>query len=394
MCDSLLSIGVSCHLKQSTRNGTVIVLVAVLLVVLLGCVALAVDIGYLYVARTELQRAADAGALAGVQGLGRTLQSPFGEYLFAEKIFSQAKSLAEANSCAGKSVYVDRQRDIKAGYLSNPNDRNAVLQTVALDQCNTVQVTVRRDTSNPLGPIRLFFAPIFGIHYAAVSASAAAALDDRFYAYSPTTSGLGGIKAIPIGIHVDDWNDKIEVGNGSDQFGYDSYSDSVTKSPDGAAEISLYPGKTNAPGNFGILFMGTGKQGTSHIVDQIANGLTKEDLIDITGKPMIEFHDYDSGAAVNYDINGDPGIKAGLGDALHVGDKIGFFLYSQVVEGGSNSVFTIVGMRFGRIMKMDASAGNDGNTVIQPIPHYGPDILTSPNVPSTDRLIGTIKLVR
>ena len=109
---------------------------------------------------------------------------------------------------------------------------------------------------------------------------------------------------------------------------------------------------------------------------------------------MIEFHDYESGAAVNYDISGDPGIKAGLGDALHVGDEIGFFLYSQVVESGSNSIFTLIDMRFGRIMKMDASAGNDGATVIQPIPHYGPDIITSPNAPSTDRLIGTLQLVR
>ena len=40
-------------------------MVAVLLVLLLGCVALAVDIGYLYVVRTELQRTADAAAMAG-----------------------------------------------------------------------------------------------------------------------------------------------------------------------------------------------------------------------------------------------------------------------------------------------------------------------------------------
>ena len=105
MCKFIFSIGVFDDLKQSTRNGTVVVLIAVMLVVLLGCVALAVDVGYLYVARAELQRAADAGALAGVQGLGRGLESPFGEYLVAENVFGQAKSLAEANSCAGKNVY-------------------------------------------------------------------------------------------------------------------------------------------------------------------------------------------------------------------------------------------------------------------------------------------------
>ena len=68
------------------RKGTIIVMVAVMLVVLLGCVALAVDIGYLYVARAELQRAADAAALAGAQAMGRDYDSPFGEYLYPEDI--------------------------------------------------------------------------------------------------------------------------------------------------------------------------------------------------------------------------------------------------------------------------------------------------------------------
>ncbi len=368
-------------------------MVAVFLVVILGCAALALDIGYLYVARAELQRTADAAAMAGAQALGRDFDSPFGEYLYPNDIYSQAESYAQSNKVVQEAVVLNRNADIIVGYLANPQDRSAALQIVALDQANAVQVIARRISGNG-GEIPLFFAPIWGINSSAVGASAIAVLDDRFYAYTPTTSGLGCIKAIPIGVHVDDWNDKIEAGNGSDRFGYDTSSDSLIRAPDGVVEIDLYPGKTGAAGNFGILSIGTGKQGTSHIVDQITNGLTKEDLIDITGKPMIEFHDYESGAAASYDVSGDPGMKAGLGDALHVGDKIGFFLYSQVVEGGSNSVFTIIDMRFGRIMKMDASAGNDGATVIQPIPHYGPDIITSPNAPSTDRLIGTLQLVR
>ncbi|KKL08384.1 hypothetical protein LCGC14_2576400, partial [marine sediment metagenome] len=56
--------------------GAIIVMVAVMLVVLLGCVALAVDIGYLYVARAELQRTADAAALAGVSELPESPESP------------------------------------------------------------------------------------------------------------------------------------------------------------------------------------------------------------------------------------------------------------------------------------------------------------------------------
>ena len=47
------------------QKGYVIVTTALLLVVLLGFGALAVDVGLLYSARTAAQRAADAAALAG-----------------------------------------------------------------------------------------------------------------------------------------------------------------------------------------------------------------------------------------------------------------------------------------------------------------------------------------
>ena len=51
------------------RRGATIVFVALAMVALLSFAALAVDLGYLYVVRNELQNAADAGALAGAQVL-------------------------------------------------------------------------------------------------------------------------------------------------------------------------------------------------------------------------------------------------------------------------------------------------------------------------------------
>lgn len=55
--------------KDSRRRGAVAVLVATSLVVLLGFLALTVDVGYMYVATAEMQRTADASALAGAAGL-------------------------------------------------------------------------------------------------------------------------------------------------------------------------------------------------------------------------------------------------------------------------------------------------------------------------------------
>ena len=50
---------------KTCERGQVLVLVALVLVVLLGFAALAVDVGYMYTVYQELQRCADAGALAG-----------------------------------------------------------------------------------------------------------------------------------------------------------------------------------------------------------------------------------------------------------------------------------------------------------------------------------------
>ena len=53
--------------RRSGERGQTIILVAVALVSLLGMAALAIDVVTLYVARSEMQRAADAAALAGAK---------------------------------------------------------------------------------------------------------------------------------------------------------------------------------------------------------------------------------------------------------------------------------------------------------------------------------------
>ncbi|MCA9266954.1 MAG: hypothetical protein KDA41_00710, partial [Planctomycetales bacterium] len=46
------------------RKGNVLVLSAVLMVMMVAMLAFAVDVGYIYVSRTQLQRSADAAAMA------------------------------------------------------------------------------------------------------------------------------------------------------------------------------------------------------------------------------------------------------------------------------------------------------------------------------------------
>src|SRR5438874_127909 len=55
--------------KNTRRVGSVLPAVVICLVALLGCVALAIDIGMMMVARTQCQTVADAAAMAGARTL-------------------------------------------------------------------------------------------------------------------------------------------------------------------------------------------------------------------------------------------------------------------------------------------------------------------------------------
>ena len=57
--------------KLKDERGVSAIVVAVVLVMLIGFLALAIDIGYLYATKNELQNTADAAALAGAGQLGQ-----------------------------------------------------------------------------------------------------------------------------------------------------------------------------------------------------------------------------------------------------------------------------------------------------------------------------------
>lgn len=79
-------------LKSQRQRGAVMILFAVSLTVLLGFMALVIDLGRTYVVRTELQNAADAAALAGAKDLNQT-------------VAGVTSAVATAIAMAGKNNY-------------------------------------------------------------------------------------------------------------------------------------------------------------------------------------------------------------------------------------------------------------------------------------------------
>lgn len=129
---------------RACERGQVLVVVALAFVALLGFAALAVDVGYMYTVRHELQRCADAGALAGASGFIPSVNPPIA--------ILRAQDYASRDA-VGTSPLVGAT-EVLVTYL--PPDR------------------IRVDTHRT---VNLFFARIFGWNNTTVAAYAIAGVE-------------------------------------------------------------------------------------------------------------------------------------------------------------------------------------------------------------------------
>lgn len=158
------------------QSGAAAILVAFLMIVFLGIAALALDVGYLYVVRTELQNAADAAALAGAGRLyprsvtGAVISVVPPEWGSAEAAADYPQ--APANRAAGVTL---TDYEVRTGYWNLVSGNlKSPLSTQGLQDAPAVQVTVRKTGGLNSGPVQLFFARAIGIGNADVSATATA----------------------------------------------------------------------------------------------------------------------------------------------------------------------------------------------------------------------------
>ena len=176
------------------RRGTVLVLTVLLMVVFLGLVAFAVDLGYVLHARTELQRTADACALAAAK------------YLPDE---SAATSAAQVVATENRAT-VGPDLDV-SGIAFGVWDRDSATFTAPPpfgNQANAVRVTLER-TEAAGNPLSLFFARFLGEATADASASATA-MYDRWLC-GPFV-GIDWV-SVPGTPHTDSYNSEKEIYN-------------------------------------------------------------------------------------------------------------------------------------------------------------------------------------
>lgn len=390
--------------RSSRKRAVIAAQVCVLLVVMLGFASLTVDVGAMYNTRADLQRAADAAALAGTAAYASDDMmrvrmdgdsDSFG--LVVSDATGLAQGLSFENKTLGAGGTIALLGDIRTGWIDLYSS-TADVNTASLPaDFNAIEVIVRRDgAEGGNGAMTLFFANIFGRGSTTLVARAVAVYDDRY----------GGIRIdpdthmLPFTIHEDAFEQ--DLANGGDSYSWNEGGETVSNDPDGIREIRLYPyplsgsGYTEGDGNFGILNIGTGNQGVSAEQVQIENGVTADDFVQEIGTSDLTFFD-DSGSPTTYDMTGSPGLEATLKTTLSniVGQVVGFFLHDNVILSGSNAIYTITQIRFGRVMDVRLTGNpNKRGLYIQPVSYSGSQIWIENDAPSSGGLVGRFVLAR
>lgn len=154
-----------CSGRRSERGQTIL-LVAVSMVALLAMAALAIDVVTLYVARTEVQRAADAAALAGAKAIAdsgvTTLPASDTTDLPNAIILAQSMATSAINAVVNASPSINPVAGSPPTELGSP--------TFNFAANNNPTVTVVLQQTN----LPTFFARIFGQNASTTSASATA----------------------------------------------------------------------------------------------------------------------------------------------------------------------------------------------------------------------------
>jgi hypothetical protein len=348
------------------RHGNVLVLSAFLMIVMVAFVALGIDIGYISVARTELQRTADSAAMASAWELLNEdrLRGPEYVQLVRQRARDAAASYAEFNRVCGASPTVDKNEgnSIDGDVVFGRYEDGEMSTDGAISSHNAVRVRVVRDQERN-GEVPFFFARALGVDSAGASAEAIATFRD----------GISGFRAVhanpftsllPFALDIKDWNN-LMAGIGADNWNYNALAKSLGPGSDGVREIRLYPSKQQGggivPGNFGTVDIGNPGNSTSVLSRQISEGVSSADLAYHGGELKL---DPISKTAV---LNGETGLSIGMEAALGTvrGKARTIPLYSSVAQSGNTAQFTIVGFVGVRVLDFDLH-GKNKYIMIQP----------------------------
>ncbi len=372
------------------RSGKILILAILLMPVLLGILAMSVDIGVLAAAQAKLRTVSDAGALAGAMQLA-TEQRVRGTALSNDtlsairtrvkvvatsrgnEVLQQAVVVNDSALVAneGGSTNTQTVGDVQVGYLNTSNRAGGFSIPADTLTYNSVKFTASRDASH-LGPIPAYFGQALGISgLDARTTSIATCQPYAISGFKTVNAQNSGI--LPIALDEDTYDAMLSgsPAQATDNYYYNPATSTVVGSPsmatsvssagfpggDGVYESALYP-VGHGYGNWGTLNIGVSNNSTSILRAQIQDGITPEQMATYPNATI----------SAPLDLSGNPGISAGIKSALVaiIGQVRAVPLYSGSPTGqGNNMTYRIVG--FGAIRVLDVRfQGNPKYVVVQP----------------------------
>jgi Flp pilus assembly protein TadG len=367
--------------SRRSLRGTILPVIALIIVVLFGMLAFAVDLGRVVVCRTQIQNAADAAALAGASALGTD------GLILSSQAYNQSTDIASARTLAQSfgqsnafdlngptSVVMNKAADVDVGYLSYPVTPGSPFSTTSSSPSNAARVRTYIDGTHG-GSLKLLFAPVINNSTATLHATSTAMVELFRIDTIQTISGVRS-PILPITMSLSDYQKMINKQTALDTLKYDYTLGQVVPGSDGLQEQQLYPGSNGTSSNNGLLQFGTSSRSNSVLSDEITNGPDSSQLLSQwppSGSPP-----WDS--QHSFMIGADPGWRAANFDTLAL--AVGQVRLIPINDGtspgnGANGTYRIVMLAPVRLMSSIKGGNGWGSAMVQPAVLSNPTIVPS-----------------
>jgi hypothetical protein len=269
------------------RRGQIIVLAPFMVSVLGGVVAITADVGHMFVEKALLQNTADGAALAATWVL--TEQRGAGHSEHDARAAALAEALAIRNANRPEAALA-----VQFGSWQPGGSFVAAGEEVA---ASAVHVRALRNSSAPGGALSLSFARLLGMRSCNVAAAGTCEASGFIRGF------LGGLRPFAV---------------------YEGNIAAIGQM------MTFYEHAKVEPGNFGLLDLNGGANGTPDLAQWIGYGYDGEVTLSEDGYLWID---------------GDPGFRAALKNDIQAvwGEEIYIVVYDQVTGSGSNAHFRCIG---------------------------------------------------
>jgi Flp pilus assembly protein TadG len=168
-----------------SSSGTVAAMTGILMTVFLGFTGLSIDIGHLTLVKSELQRAADAGALAGARAL-----APYGENngVVSSILWTTGENVARSTAKSNKSDGVLLTDCVIESGFWNLTTKTLQVKTITptTQDVPALRVTINKISGQNGGAVQFFFGSFVGKESSDLTVQTLAALPG-----GPSSSGSG-----------------------------------------------------------------------------------------------------------------------------------------------------------------------------------------------------------